>query len=503
MVVDAPSREYGSNQHTRKRLDLRSQIGTVVQGRHKKYLCLVPLAALVHVYVGCSIDRYPIVPLEERYVAGSGGSAEGEASTAGNESTAGNGPAGGAGNGPAEAGNGPTAGNDQAGGSGTEDGGSQTGGSRPPRPPVAGADPPPADASTWVPPGEDSATPPPGEDAVAPPPVLDSGGPPPCELRGIYGSRITVEAWWGGRQLGGLVDLVDPGRGTIVLHVIYHLTEVDPDGSISGVAKTCGVELPPFYATILCESYQPVYGTEIWGRPSIPAYPFTGTADCLHPGCTVHIDTLAALLGIDLNDPAGPWPAPTETMSLECPTGTGADCFPDHDDDGYGGLTVTVLTEGAAPPAGICPGYEYQGAPLGADIGAILGWDIPRTDRIHLGMRALVGGDVVIADDCSGGSGMAIADGFESRAISCLNQEGMPSGTGEGLAGAETLCMPEQRQFMDENLPLYHCMKEGDVPDPNLALADNAPSPGPQISIVRLGDFSDDINCEDVRNAAY
>jgi hypothetical protein len=117
----------------------------------------------------------------------------------------------------------------------------------------------------------------------------------------------------------------------------------------------------------------------------------------------------------------------------------------------------------------------------------------------------MIGGDAVLANDCSRADGSAVAEGWQSRAIGCYLQKDTPTGAPDSsLAGANTLCTSDQRQFMDENLPLYHCMKQGDVPPAEIIeITDRSPSDGPQMSLVRLGDIGDDITCEDVRNAAY
>ncbi|MBN1654592.1 MAG: hypothetical protein JXA30_12550 [Deltaproteobacteria bacterium] len=341
-------------------------------------------------------------------------------------------------------------------------------------------------------------------------PENDAEDPVECDLTGVYGGRVTLEAFWGGRSfLGGLVALVDAGRAPIVIHIMYSIDSIDEDGTINATAKTCNIELPPFYTSIICEVYQPVFPPQAWESEANPIFDITGKVDCLDPGCVVHIDPTPALLGVELEDPRGSWPEPSETQSLECASGEGADCFPDHDDDGISGITADLLTEGKPANSdclmlGTYPGeFRFRAAPLSTDLNILFSRPVPRTDRIHLGTRAIVGGDPVIMDNCIALKGPALAEGFQSRAISCMIQPGMPTGT-TGTAGGNTSCTSDQRQFMDENLPLYNCMKKGDVPDPELtAIEDHSPSNGPDISLVKLGELDDDISCEDVRNAEY
>ena len=56
---------------------------------------------------------------------------------------------------------------------------------------------------------------------------------------------------------------------------------------------------------------------------------------------------------------------------------------------------------------------------------------------------------------------------------------------------------------MDENLPDYFILGEGDEPNPSLSLSDDSPSPGPLVSVIRLGELGDEVSCADVRAAAY
>lgn len=470
------------------------QNDNVTQGAVRRYLLRPLFTSVLCVVVGCALDRNP-VPLDLFSFSDSDGSADqgsvDDASPSGREY---------------QRDSGDTSTPDRA----TPDGAGESGASVD-EASLSDASTPDAaivgeasitDTSTGDEPKEDAA--PPGEDAEE---------PTDCDLRGIYGGQVTVEAWWGGRsEWGGLVALVDAGRATLLLNIMYFIKSVESDGTIVASAKTCNIELPSFYTSIICEAYQPVFPVRVWDSPANPSFTVTGNATCTKPGCTVHTDTLPALLGVKLDDPFGDWPDASETPDLSCEEGTGSDCFPDHDDDGYPGITVDLLTEGKPPLSsgclklGIFPAeIEYRAAPLAADPNIIVDNPVSRTDRIHLGTRAMIGGDAVIANDCRTLKGAAVADGFQSRAISCFLQQGVPTGAPDGgVAGSNTYCRREQREFMDNNLPLYNCMKQGDVPPADLtAITNRTPSNGPRMSLVKLGNIGDDITCEDVRKATY
>jgi hypothetical protein len=342
--------------------------------------------------------------------------------------------------------------------------------------------------------------------SVIPPPPVDGESQIDCPVTGVFGGRITVDTYWGGRSLPGLelVAMVDPGRAPIVLHILYTIDTVESDGTIHATAKTCNIELPPFYSSLVCESYLPEFPLQAWDSSANPTFDITGRVSCTNPGCAIHTDTIPAQVGIELNDPSGTWPTASETESVLCSQGTGIACFPDHDGDGYEGVTAVLRTEGDARTDCKTPtaAYSYRAAPLSTDWRIISEDPVPRTDRIHLGTRAMVGGDPIIGNDCNA-RGLAVAEGFESRAISCFLQPGMPTGNGD-VAGENTPCRSDQREFIDSNLPLYRCMKAGDVPNPDLtSIEDQSPSNGPQISLIRLGDLGANITCDDVRNAPY
>lgn len=328
-----------------------------------------------------------------------------------------------------------------------------------------------------------------------------------CDPLGVFGVRIGVDVAWGGRS-GGLVGLTDNGRDQITIDLRIEIQSIDGDLRITGLAQPCSVELPPFYSTTLCESYKPIFPTTIWDSPTLPAFPLSGSYQCLSPGCILSIDAQTTLLGIELDNPESPWPHPSETFGITCPAGTGEECFPDQDDDGLPGLTVLVQTGGMAPTADAPPGtgcrgaYSYFGAPLSASPAAIAKL-VRRTDRIQLGTRTKLGGAGVIDVDCNGGLGSGIAEFVQSRAWGCLVQEGTANWPDIVGAGPTEPCMAAEAAFMDENLPIYEILLNGDAPPAPITVPDMSPSIGPTISMKRLGAIGDAVTCEDVRSADY
>jgi hypothetical protein len=323
-----------------------------------------------------------------------------------------------------------------------------------------------------------------------------------CTTIGTYGIRSTVDVSWGGRS-GGLVGLTDDGRASIVINLMARIDKVD-DGTyaLHGTVRPCNVELPPFYSTTLCESYKPVFPTKIWESDKLPVVPLEGKLECPNPGCIMTINAQTVLLGIELENPEAPWPTSTDTGTLKCPSGTGVQCFIDHDDDMLPGMTIQLLTMGMAPPGTGCNGsYAYSAAPLSSSPAAIFG-GVRRADRVLLGTRTKLGGSGKIAADCDSGVGSGIAQFVQSRSWGCYVQQGSFN-LGQNPAGPNEACAPDEAQFLDDNLPIYNILNVGDTPDPKLNVVDKSASKGPLFSIVRLGELGDPVTCADVRNAHY
>jgi hypothetical protein len=319
----------------------------------------------------------------------------------------------------------------------------------------------------------------------------------------VYAIRMRVDMTWGGRS-GGLWDLTDDGRGTLVVDLLASFDSVDANTlQIAGTARACGVQLPPFYSSTLCEAYQPVFPAAMWESSAMPTFAIRGHASCLDPGCIAGIEAQTVLLGIALDNPESPWPEAETMSSLRCAAGTGSRCFPDHDGDSKPGLTVQLERDGDISGASLycLRSYALRAAPLSSSVAAIFD-GIRRTDRIQLGVRMKVGGSVALqGTTCDRGRGTGIAEFVNSRAWSCMVEPGTYNYPIGQPAGANTPCTTTEAQFMDANLPVYDILGVGARPRSELDLSNTAASTGPQMSLVRLGAPNADVNCEDVRSA--
>jgi hypothetical protein len=334
----------------------------------------------------------------------------------------------------------------------------------------------------------------------------DDAGVPPneCDITGRYALQIEVDMTWGGRS-GGLWELTDDGRGTLRITMLLDIEKVDATTHVlTGVGKPCGVQLPSFYSSTLCEAYQPVFPPRLWESASMPQFAISGQVQCSNPGCIATIDAQTYLLGVQLNNPEAPWPTAEQTENITCVAGAGAKCFPDHDADGRAGLTVELLKQGKYPTTtNTCRnngGYDLQGAPLSSSAAAIVD-GVRRSDRILLGVRMKVGGSVTLGEQCADSTGSGIAQFVNSRAWGCLAQQGTANYPWTQRAGANDPCTATEASFMDANLPIYKVLAAGEKPPTTLELTNTTASKGPAVRLKRIGPLTTDVTCADVRAA--
>lgn len=333
-------------------------------------------------------------------------------------------------------------------------------------------------------------------------PDPDAGTGDTCDLTGLYALRFSTDMTWGGRS-GGLWDLTDDGRGRLSVDLLVAIESVDPTTlELHATERPCNAELPPFFSSTLCETYEPVFPVSIWASSNMPTFEMTGRAQCLEPGCVTSLDALTVLLGVELENPEATWPTPQQTPSLECPSGEGPECFPDHDDDDKPGLSIELLTAGTVPsPTNTCrAGYKRRAPPLSNSIAAIFD-GVRRADRMQIGVRVKFGTAFTLDDKCESAMGSGIAEFVNSRSPGCMVEPGSANYGGQP-AGANVACSASERQFVDTNLPIYTVLDVGESPNDDLDLVDASPSSGTQVSLVRLADLGSDVTCEQVRAAA-
>jgi hypothetical protein len=331
--------------------------------------------------------------------------------------------------------------------------------------------------------------------------------PDDCDLVGVWGLRLTIEAMWGG-LVGGLFEVIKDGRGFFEIYARIKIDSVDlVDGSSSGTIRVCGLKMPPFLS-VVCEAYQPNFPDALWEKSSLQPVPFTAKRNCDEDGCTFDFDTIAYLLGLSMNDAAeASFPSAGDIDAVECENGVGIECFFDPDEDGRPGLMVDILSSNDTEMPGYgCNGsFKNRAVPLNANIGLLLDQEAwtARTDRIDLGIRAMFNISSNVNADCSTMSGIAQDCSIGLLSPSCMLKEGTRDIFTAPPAGPNQDCSETQMSFMNENLPLYRFYPEGEEPPDILDMPDDSPSKGSQLSLVKLGSLDDSVGCVDIREADY
>jgi hypothetical protein len=307
-----------------------------------------------------------------------------------------------------------------------------------------------------------------------------------CDPRGYYALRISVDSAWNGRP-GGLAALTDDGRGKIQIYLLVRVDDVDAaSGELKPSVRVCGVNLPQFYSSTLCESYQALFPETIWESASLPAPNVSGKYECAADGCVMSLWPSTYLFGMRMESSEDAWPTAQQTRYLRCPDLPGENCFADDDGDGNPGISIRVQTQGDAPVVGACGAYPFRGAPLNDSIGAIFG-GVRRADRLHVGIRARVGGSVRFGGDCVSAAGSAVVEYVNSRADGCYVQPGtFDLGSIQGPAGDEDRCREQEASFIDLSMPVYQVLGAGESPAASRMPRDNSPSEGPTVRVVRF-----------------
>ena len=331
-----------------------------------------------------------------------------------------------------------------------------------------------------------------------------------CDPVGSYAMRITVDTAWGGHG-NGLFALTDDGRGPIDIYLLANIEKVDPETKrMTASGRLCGVTLPPFYSSILCESYQPVFPDSLWESKALPRPDLQGKFECGTQGCVASLDPVTYLFGLRLDNPEASWPTPQQTQSLRCPSEPNQQCFVDDDADGLPGVTVKVQKGGKAEAPGggenssSCrSGYDVSSAPLSDNVAAIFD-GVRRTDRLLLGIRARVGGSFRFDTSCDTSAGSALAQYVNSRAKGCLVQPGSSDWLSSRTpAGPNDRCSASEAAFIDQSMPDYQVLASGEKPAASRSGRDDAASAGPTIHMVRFAPKKGEISCAQVRSAKF
>ena len=326
-------------------------------------------------------------------------------------------------------------------------------------------------------------------------PVASAAGapasmPPRCEPVGSYGLRLDADLSWEGSANG----LADPGRGHAELFVLLDVSQVDAQtGAVSATGRLCGLTLPAMTSPLSCNAYEYRFADKLWEQRELPALMLQGRYDCAADSCRLQLTPpFSYVLGIQLPPGRPDWPDAGTAPASQ---------VPDHDTDGLPGVSAEIISQASAVPSAN-PNCSYT--PLGVPTGGAGAAAESTTGRVLLGLHAQLGAAMDLAADCRVTRGTGALQALNLRAAGCqLNTvpwnpaQGNPPGAGD----TSSACTEEVRSVMDEALPSYHVLADGEAPRGG-TLRDVSISRGPVLQAVRFGPGPAP-SCEQVRKAMF
>ena len=241
-----------------------------------------------------------------------------------------------------------------------------------------------------------------------------------CRSEGLFAVRADMEVDWDSTDFIG-IPVLQTGAGKIAIVVLMEWART-PGGELTGTVRQCHTSVPPFEASLLGERYSVVFPDELWNARGMPQWDLRLGASCTEPGCQLRAEPLDALLGIELSDPAGPWPESGLTTGIS---------FPDHDNDGSPG--ITLITRG--PPDVDVDGAAFSYPPLSLLARAS---EIMFAVRVHTLFEAQLNG-------CDHLTGQTYGTRIDTRAVGCTNR----------TQAGDVPCDALQTAFVDANVPTW------------------------------------------------
>jgi hypothetical protein len=291
-----------------------------------------------------------------------------------------------------------------------------------------------------------------------------------CEGRmsGVYGIEVGVDVQWSDENNPN-EPAFDPGRGTLRALLIAELAGLCP-GDTEGelVTRVCDLQLPPLYSKATGEIVQLAVPRAAWEQSSMPE--LTARVRSMsreEPGFEI-VSPMIAMLGIELASSDAAWPSHDDTASVSCGEDrSGADCFPDQDDDEFPGITLRTVLSGPTPSEAPSRKGGWHYAPLPSELSfPLAGYG---ASTLFAGLRTKIGGTYGVGSDCNGGDGAAEAGDLELRVFDCAMVDG-------------TACTVGDAAIVDRHMPVFHAS-------------------GGTSRVIRLTDSGEGVSCADVREA--
>lgn len=202
-------------------------------------------------------------------------------------------------------------------------------------------------------------------------------------LSGVYALRINAQSTWAAKQY------VSAGSGQ--LQFWLRLTLTQSGTTLSGTAALCDQVTPPSNNSLTADRYLLDYPDALF-TPGAPAASFSATLASSAPGAGLAAARTVHLLGASMSDPLdGAWPSLTTVRNNQV----------DHDGDGEVGISSVFVDDAAYNHV------QTSGSLVSARASHSYG-----AQRL----RFSLGGALTA---CSGASGTATVQSFDTRNIGC------------------------------------------------------------------------------------
>jgi hypothetical protein len=183
--------------------------------------------------------------------------------------------------------------------------------------------------------------------------MLGNGVTCGCNLNGTFAVRAETDVEWDPITVGPFT-VIAGGSDTLVSWSIRQQTETGSTLAVDTIP--CGGTTPDLCSPLFNQAYQQSIPNSIWQGPNMPVFHSTVTLGSTHPLDPFVGAAEVSLLGLDLAQPAGSWPAsPTDPRIT----------WVDHDNDGLLAVTSFVRNTGTSAACGGDP-YAYVPNPTGS-----------------------------------------------------------------------------------------------------------------------------------------
>jgi hypothetical protein len=225
-------------------------------------------------------------------------------------------------------------------------------------------------------------------------------------LSGVYALRISAQVNWPSTQY------VQAGNGTAQFWLRLTLTQSGT--ALTGSAALCDQVTPPTANSVTSDRYLHAYPSAMF-TPGAPPASFSGTLASLSPAAGFSSTRTAHLLGISMTDALnGAWPSVSTSRSNQV----------DHDSDTEVGITVVFVDDST-----------YSHAQTAGTLSAARASHAYGAQRLRFSLGGALTG-------CTGASGTATVQSFDTRAIGCRLESGQD-------------CNSSQYTHIDTNAAVY------------------------------------------------